>query len=96
MELLGPKKVPSQRPVREAETERMVWSMLKKCPAPVNLTESVLTMIYNILSRVAFGREAEVEYGERAWFHEMIDEIPEIVGSLFIRDFSQGSDGSMS
>ena len=57
LELLSLKRVNSYRPIREEELSNLVkWIALER-ESPINLTQAVLSSIYTIVSKSAFGKK---------------------------------------
>ncbi|KAH1054234.1 hypothetical protein AAZX31_08G315800 [Glycine max] len=59
LELLSLKRVNSFQPIREDELFNLVKWIDSKKGSPINLTEAVLTSIYTIASRAAFGKNCK-------------------------------------
>jgi len=59
MELFTQKRVNSFRPIREKELTNLVKMIDSHQAWPINLTEAVLSSIYNIISRAAFGMKCK-------------------------------------
>ncbi|XP_019181897.1 PREDICTED: cytochrome P450 71A3-like [Ipomoea nil] len=61
LHLLSNKRVQSFRNVREEETQLMVQKIKQSCGSPINLTDILLWLNNNIISRVALGRKYYTE-----------------------------------
>ncbi|XP_020237503.2 cytochrome P450 71D11 [Cajanus cajan] len=81
MELLSPKRVDSFQPIRELEELTSLIKMIDSHKgSPINLTHVVLSSIYSIISRAAFGKK----YGkEQEEFISLMKEGLTILGDLF-------------
>ncbi|KAJ1441266.1 Cytochrome P450 [Sesbania bispinosa] len=60
LELLSLKRVNSYKPIREEEFSNLVkWIIASERGSPINLTQAVLSSIYTIVSRAAFGKKCK-------------------------------------
>ena len=57
LELLSLKRVNSYQPIREEEFSNLVEWIASKEGSPINLTQAVLSSIYTIVSKAAFGKK---------------------------------------
>ncbi|KAK7348986.1 hypothetical protein VNO80_23794 [Phaseolus coccineus] len=81
MELFTLKRVNSFRPIREKELTDLVKMINSHQGSPINLTEAVLSSIYNIISRAAFGMKCKDQ-------EEFISVVKE--GALAVAGFNIG------
>jgi hypothetical protein len=59
LELLSLKRVNSYQPIREEEFSNLVKWIASKEGSPINLTEAVISTIYTIVSKSAFGKKCK-------------------------------------
>ncbi|CAJ1972088.1 unnamed protein product [Sphenostylis stenocarpa] len=64
MELFSPKRVNSFQPIREEELTNLVKMVGSHEGSPINLTQAVLSTMYNIISRVALGKKRSKYHDE--------------------------------
>ena len=57
LELLSLKRVNSYQPIREEELSNLVKWIASKEGSPINLTQAVISTIYTIVSKAAFGKK---------------------------------------
>jgi len=79
MELLGKTRVNSFQPIREEEFINLIKMIDSKKESPVNLTEVVLSSIYSIVSRAAFGNKCK----DQEEFISLVKEGLVVLGDLF-------------
>ncbi|CAJ1932859.1 unnamed protein product [Sphenostylis stenocarpa] len=79
MELLGQKRVNSFQPIRAEELTNLIKMIDSKKGSPVNLTQLVLSSIYSIISRAAFGNKCK----DQEEFISLVKEGLAILGDLF-------------
>ncbi|PIA26399.1 hypothetical protein AQUCO_09300003v1 [Aquilegia coerulea] len=92
LELLSIKRVQSFKFIREEEVALMIESISRSCllQLPINLSEILLTLNNNIVSRCAIGRKCEGggnEHGTDKNFGELSRELMRLLGAFCFRDF---------
>lgn len=83
LELLNLKRVNSYQPIREEELFNLVKWIDAHKGYPINLTEAVLSSIYAIASRAAFGKK----FKDHEKFISVINKITKVAGGFYIGDF---------
>ncbi|XP_017439867.1 cytochrome P450 71D9 [Vigna angularis] len=83
LELLSLKRVNSYQPIREEELFNLVKWIDAQKGCPINLTEAVLSSIYAIASRAAFGKK----FKDHEKFISVINKITKVAGGFYIGDF---------
>ncbi|KAK7395019.1 hypothetical protein VNO78_15560 [Psophocarpus tetragonolobus] len=78
MELLSQKRVDSFQPIREEELTSLIQMIDSQKGSPINLTQVILSTIYSIISRAAFGKKCKDQ-------EELISLVKE--GLAIIEDF---------
>ncbi|KAF8399800.1 hypothetical protein HHK36_015671 [Tetracentron sinense] len=89
LQLLSTKRVQSFRAVREEETALVIKKIEYSCSsssALVDLSEILVSLMKDIVSRVAFGRKYNGWEGERN-FKEMARELVALLGVFDVKDF---------
>ncbi|KAK9082677.1 hypothetical protein Scep_029148 [Stephania cephalantha] len=88
MDLLSVKRVQSFKIIREEETDFFIKKITQSCSqgSPVNLSEMLLTLSNNILSRCAFGKIPEDVDGFNR-FGKLAREAMQLLGAFSIGDF---------
>ncbi|KAL5714895.1 hypothetical protein ACHQM5_016797 [Ranunculus cassubicifolius] len=86
-DLLSVQKIQSFQFVRKEEMGNMVNKIKKSCSTggEVNLSDMIMNVINNIISRVALGKSFETESGKSA-HAKLIEETMEIFGSSTVED----------
>ncbi|ESW18600.1 hypothetical protein PHAVU_006G054300 [Phaseolus vulgaris] len=82
LELLSLKRVNSYQPIREEELSNLVKWIDSKKGSPINLTQAVLSSIYSIASRSAFGKK----YKDQENFILVIKKLIKAAGGFDIGD----------
>ncbi|RHN67340.1 putative cytochrome P450 [Medicago truncatula] len=82
VELLSLKRVQSLSPIREQEMNNLVKRIASEEGSVVNLSRQVVSLIYSITSRAAFGKK----YMEQDEFISLVREVMEISGGFYIGD----------
>ncbi|KAK7305226.1 hypothetical protein VNO77_43128 [Canavalia gladiata] len=83
LELLSLKRVNSYQPIREEEFSNLVKWIASKKGSPINLTQAVISSIYTIVSRAAFGKKCK----DQKKFVSAMKESVKIAGGFDIGDF---------
>jgi len=83
LELLSLKRVNSYQPIREEEFTNLVKRIDAHKGSPINLTENVLSTIYTIVSRAAFGKKCK----DHDNFISVITKITKVASGFYIGDF---------
>jgi len=83
LELLSQKRVNSYQPIREEELFNLVKRIDGNKGYPINLTEAVLSSIYTIASRAAFGKK----FKDHEKFISVITKITKVAAGFYIGDF---------
>nr|DAD30758.1 TPA_asm: hypothetical protein HUJ06_009609 [Nelumbo nucifera] len=92
LQLLSVKKVQSFRRVREEETALLIENIRRSCfsspslSAPVNLSESLVSLTNDIICRVAFGRKYSGGEGGRR-FRRLMSEFGALLGMFNVGDY---------
>ncbi|QCD89126.1 cytochrome P450 71D11-like [Vigna unguiculata] len=79
VELLGKNRVTSFQSLRKEELTNLIKMIDSKKESPVNLTETVLSSIYSIVSRAAFGNKCK----DQQEFISLVKEGLAVLGDLF-------------
>jgi len=79
MEFLGKSRVNSFQPIREEELTNLIKMIDSKKESPVNLTQIVLSSLYFIVSRAAFGNK----FKDQEEFISVVKEGLVVLGDLF-------------
>ncbi|RDX62066.1 Cytochrome P450 71D11, partial [Mucuna pruriens] len=79
MELLSQNRVNSFQPIREEEFKNLIEIIDSQKGSPINLTQLVLSSIYSIISRAAFGMKCK----DQEEFISLVKEGLTILGDLF-------------
>ncbi|XP_058093608.1 cytochrome P450 71A1-like [Magnolia sinica] len=90
VDLLSTKRVQSFREIRGDEVAKMVASISSSSSRaePVNLSEMMLSLTYDIVSWAAFGKSYnEGSEDEKMEFHEVLKETGIMLGSFFVADY---------
>jgi len=88
LELLSPKRVQSFEVVRSDEVKLMLQAIALS-PAPVNLSELILSLTNNVVCRVALGkRDRCTDDGNKVY--KMLKETQHLLGGFFVDDFFPG------
>ncbi|XP_061364140.1 cytochrome P450 71D11-like [Gastrolobium bilobum] len=82
LELLSLKRVNSFQPIREEELSNLVKRIASEKGSPINLTQAVLSSIYTITSRAAFGRKCK----EQEKFISVSKDLIKVAGGFNIGD----------
>ncbi|XP_068495076.1 cytochrome P450 71D11-like isoform X3 [Phaseolus vulgaris] len=82
LELLSLKRVKSFQPIREEELSNLVKWIDSEKGSPINLTQAVLSSIYSIASRSAFGKK----YKDQQNFIAEVKKLIKLVGGFDIGD----------
>ena len=82
VELLSIKRVQSFSPIREQEMNNLVKRIASEEGRVTNLSKQVVSMMYSITSRAAFGEK----YMEQDEFISLVREVVQIFGGFFIGD----------
>ncbi|KAK7305227.1 hypothetical protein VNO77_43129 [Canavalia gladiata] len=82
LELLSLKRVNSYQPIREEEFSNLVKWIASKKGSPINLTQAVISSIYTIVSRAAFGKKCK----DQEKFVSAMKESVKIAGGFDIGD----------
>ncbi|RDX93268.1 Cytochrome P450 71D11, partial [Mucuna pruriens] len=82
LELLSVKRVNSYQPIREEEFSNLVKWIASEEGSPINLTQAVLSSIYTIASRAAFGKKCK---GQEK-FISVIKKTTKVAGGFDIGD----------
>ncbi|XP_061373372.1 cytochrome P450 71D11-like [Gastrolobium bilobum] len=61
MELLTQKRVNSFKPIREEQLTNLIKIIDSQKGSPINLTQAVMSTIFTIISRAAFGKKSKVQ-----------------------------------
>ncbi|KAK9088011.1 hypothetical protein Syun_030405 [Stephania yunnanensis] len=87
-DLLGVKRVQSFKFVREVEIDCLIKKISQSCSkgSPVNLSDTLLTLSYNILSMCSFGRKSE-KVDNIHMFGKLSREVLQLLGAFSIGDF---------
>ncbi|KAJ0972794.1 hypothetical protein J5N97_020753 [Dioscorea zingiberensis] len=85
LELLSAKRVKSFRAVREEEVQLLVEALAGASPAPVNLSEMLLSVTNNIVCRILFGKKYRAAYGGKLC--NVLEETQSILGGFCISDY---------
>ncbi|KAH9715897.1 hypothetical protein WN944_022658 [Citrus x changshan-huyou] len=83
------------RPVRENEVSRMIEKISKSASAsePANLSEIIMSLLCNLICRIAFSKRCEDDDGQaervgnKTRFHHILAETQAMAGSFFFSDF---------
>ncbi|KAL9228380.1 hypothetical protein vseg_003969 [Gypsophila vaccaria] len=91
LEILSMKRVQSFRSTRENEIERMIDSIVRCCPSPVNLTELARTLTNDIICTITFGTKyGGVERGNgnvNSEASEILQTLQILFGMFNVADF---------
>ncbi|KAG9447264.1 hypothetical protein H6P81_013392 [Aristolochia fimbriata] len=93
LELFTLKRAQSFRPVREEEVELLMDSIISNSsPGVINLSESILALVNNIVCRTVFGQKYEAETGDayggsKSRFHDVLAEFQELLMVMTVADF---------
>ncbi|KAK7274167.1 hypothetical protein RIF29_15245 [Crotalaria pallida] len=82
LELFTPKRSNSFRPIREEELTNLINRIASEKGSPINLTQAVLSTIYTITSRAAFGKKNE----DQEEFISLMEEATAVAGGFDIGD----------
>ncbi|KAK9146060.1 hypothetical protein Sjap_005966 [Stephania japonica] len=87
-ELLGVKRVQSFKFIREEEIDFLIMKILQSCSqqSPVNLSDMLLTLSNNILSRCNFGRRHENIDDDNHKFGKLSREVMHLLGAFSFGD----------
>ncbi|XP_077229326.1 strychnine-11-hydroxylase-like [Tasmannia lanceolata] len=87
LELFSSKRVQSFGFVRNSEVSKMIQSISQSSFSSVNLSEMLLSLANNVISRAAFGKSYEGgDEHEKESFHRIMDEARTLLGGFFIAD----------
>ncbi|CAI8584338.1 unnamed protein product [Vicia faba] len=59
LELLSLKRINSHQPIREEELSNLVKWIASEQGSPINLTQAVISTVYTIFSKAAFGKKCK-------------------------------------
>ncbi|ESW18604.1 hypothetical protein PHAVU_006G054700 [Phaseolus vulgaris] len=82
LELLSLKRVNSYQPIREEELSNLVKWIYSEKGSPINLTQALLSSIYTIASRSAFGKKCK----DQENFISVVKKTIKLVGGFHIGD----------
>ncbi|XP_061338862.1 cytochrome P450 71D11-like [Gastrolobium bilobum] len=82
MELLSIKRVQSHWPIREEEITNLIKRIGSEEGSVINLTQAVISLLYTITSRAAFGKK----YMEQEEFISVVREVLKLAGGFYIGD----------
>jgi len=82
LELLSLKRVNSYQPIREEVFSNLIKSIASENGSPINFTEVVLSSIYTIVSRAAFGNKCK----DQEKFTSVVKESVKIAGGFDLGD----------
>ncbi|KAK7274024.1 hypothetical protein RIF29_15094 [Crotalaria pallida] len=82
LELFTHKRINSFRPIREEELTNLIKRIASKKGSPINLTQEVLSSIYTIISRAAFGKKSK----DQEEFITVVKEATVVAAGLDIGD----------
>ncbi|KAK7274025.1 hypothetical protein RIF29_15095 [Crotalaria pallida] len=82
LELFTPKRINSFRPIREEEFTNLINKIASEKGSPINLTRAVLSTIYTITSRAAFGKKNQ----DQEEFISLTEEATAVSGGFDIGD----------
>ncbi|KAK7274164.1 hypothetical protein RIF29_15241 [Crotalaria pallida] len=82
LELFTPKRINSFRPIREEEFTNLINKIASEKGSPINLTRAILSTIYTITSRAAFGKKNE----DQEEFISLTEEATAVAGGFDIGD----------
>ncbi|KAL5717942.1 hypothetical protein ACHQM5_010891 [Ranunculus cassubicifolius] len=87
LDLLSAKRVQSFRFIREEEIGNMVNKIKKSCSEKkeVNLSDMIITVTNNVISRVALSKSLEIESGKTV-YAKTIEELMELFGRFSVED----------
>ncbi|OIW05382.1 hypothetical protein TanjilG_28848 [Lupinus angustifolius] len=83
LELFTPKRINSFKPIREEVFTNLIKMIASEKGSPINLTEAVLSAIYTIISRSAFGKKNK----DQEEFISLIKEVVVVAGGFDMGDF---------
>ncbi|KAL5727873.1 hypothetical protein ACHQM5_001018 [Ranunculus cassubicifolius] len=86
LELLSIKKVQSFETVRKEEVDLMI-SLIASSQSPINVSETLLHLVNNIICRVSFGRKYKEENNGKRGLHTLLLETQELFGGFSVADF---------
>ncbi|GAB2269814.1 hypothetical protein Dimus_004732 [Dionaea muscipula] len=87
VKLLSNNRVRSFRHVREEETALMIEKIKRMGQEPMNLSEMLVTLMNDVVCRVALGRKYSGKGAAAANFKDVLKEFGELLGSFFVGDF---------
>lgn len=87
-ELLSPKRVLSFRTIRQEEISKLIKSMALNAGSPVNLTQQLYSLAYEITSRAAFGKR----FNDQEVFISIAKEIIKVAGGFNVADLYPSSE----
>ncbi|XP_027341146.1 cytochrome P450 71D11-like [Abrus precatorius] len=82
MELLSTKRVQSHWPIREEEMTNLIKRIASEEGPVINLTQAVISLMFTITSRAAFGKI----YKEQEEFISLVREVLKLAGGFYIGD----------
>ncbi|PNX94381.1 cytochrome p450 71d11-like protein [Trifolium pratense] len=82
LELLSLKRVNSYRPIREEELSNLVKWIASQNGSPINLTQAVISSVYTIVSKSAFGKKCK----DQEKFISALKELFKIGGGFDLAD----------
>ncbi|KAH7861523.1 hypothetical protein Vadar_027353 [Vaccinium darrowii] len=82
-ELLSPKRVFSFRTIRQEEISKLVKSIALNAGSPVNLTQKLYSLGYEITSRAAFGKR----FNDQEVYISIVKEVIKVAGGFNVADF---------
>ncbi|KEH34025.1 putative cytochrome P450 [Medicago truncatula] len=83
LELLSLKRVNSYQPIREEELSNLVKWIASKEGSPINLTQAVISIIYTIVSKAAFGKK----FKDQDKFISAVKELVKVAAGFNLADF---------
>ncbi|CAL9779517.1 unnamed protein product [Musa acuminata subsp. burmannicoides] len=86
LHLLSLRRVHSFRPIREEEVALLV-GRIRAASSRVNISEMIVSLTSDIISRVAFGRKHVEEEGGGSGVRALFSELTTVLGSFPLRDF---------
>ncbi|KAJ1441268.1 Cytochrome P450 [Sesbania bispinosa] len=82
IELLSTKRVQSHWPIREEEMANLIKRIASEEGSVINLSQAVISLMYSITSRAAFGKK----YMEQEEFISVVREVLKLAGGFYIGD----------
>ncbi|CAL0306177.1 unnamed protein product [Lupinus luteus] len=87
--IFSSKRVSSFSSIRHYEVKQMMKKISSHASSSTvtNLSELLISLSSNIICRIAFGRKYEDEGTEKSRFHEMLNEVQAMLGTIFVSDY---------